>query len=460
MRKFAAAFLLLAALSAGVLGWAAVRMTDGLYRVEVPCRTLLGDPSAAAGLEADVSLEVDWRLLWHTVLTAQGAPETAFRFVRAGEAPDPFASQPSLDIGPYSTGGFGSEAGLPLDGSVPWVTQQLGGMEALYAEIAARTPAGTSHSETVRLAEALPYYPLEISLQLGENFWEGYYVADAPGQDLRGLLAGRLQIPADGADCPELTVTKDAAGRVTAISLSENGAPVLETASAILPPDARQRGVCLFAFAGGWAAAHPPGLGWGVYGLPYGAGEDTPDFAVYPRQLSLVLPLEAGERVLAMAPAAEGDAALLVSEDAAGCFLTVLDAGGERPQRLTLPLTPPRETDGGRPACTVTAGSGFAVIGAGDRLAVVTCGSGVWQLAFCAGTDAAQRAVARQGWTWAASDGPGFAWDSRGVMLAVWDAGGLGWLGTYDIGLACNRGSQSPVCTAQRAPALCWRPAG
>lgn len=481
MRKTVAVFLLLAVLAGGLLCAAADRLCEDLYQVEMPCRTLSGDPAAAAGLVADIEMDVDWRLFWHTRLTPQAAPETTFRYQRAAHGPDPFISQPTLDIGPYAQGGFGSEYGLALDGSDGWVTQSAGGMEALYAAIAARTPAGGSRSETVRLADALPYYPLAITLQLDADFWHNYYVADpdAPTdreytseQDLRVLLADWLQLPIDAADCPELTVTKDTEGRVVSVDLNSQSAPSLATVSAILPLNAQQQGSCLFAFSGDWALQHPSAMGWGVYCLPYSAGQDAPgSYAVYPQQLCCVLPLADGERVLAMAPSHEGDAALVVSRTLTDCRLTVLDTATRQPTyQLALPLAPSPDGNSGLPSCSIATGDGFAVIEADGQLAVVARGEkDDWQLAFCADLAAAEQAVAWQGWQRKAPQS--LAWDGRrlalgcylqdaqgelGVMLAVWEAGDLTWLGCYDTSLDCNRGAAGWVGTVEEAPPLAW----
>lgn len=483
MRKTIALFLLLAVLAAGGLCAAAGRLRDDMCRVEMPCETLAGEAAAAAGLVADVGMTVDWRLFWHSEWTPQAAPRTTFSCQRASRRPDPFTSRPALDIQPYAQGGFSSEYGLALDGSEEWVMRSAGGLEELYAAVAARTLAGESRSEALPLANLLPYYPLSLTLQLDENFWHDYYVADpaAPqdgeyssAQDLRALLAEQLQLPVDPADCPELTVTKDAAGRVVSVNLSSQSVPSLACVSAILPFDAEGQGSCLFAFAGDWVLQHPPALGWGVYCLPYTDGQDSPgQYAVYPQQLSLALPLEKGERVLDMVPASEGDAALVVSQTAAGdCRLRVLDAATRQPtQQLALPLVPKKDGNSSLPVCTVTAGSGFAVVTAGGRMAVLARGEGGdWQLAFCADLAAAEQAVARQGHKWEGQQS--LAWDGRrlalgrylqdaegnwGMMLAVWDADGLCWLGCCDSSLDCNRAADGWVVATEDAPPLSWR---
>lgn len=80
MKKSAILFLLLFCLSVTALGGLAVWVNQGAETVEVTEETLLGDPGAAAGLEATVRREMRLQLGWETTFAPQNPQQAQTRF--------------------------------------------------------------------------------------------------------------------------------------------------------------------------------------------------------------------------------------------------------------------------------------------------------------------------------------------------------------------------------------------
>lgn len=80
MKKSAILFLLLFCLSVATLGGLAVWVNQGAETVEVTEETLLGDPGAAAGLEATVRREMRLQLGWETTFSPQNPQQAQTDF--------------------------------------------------------------------------------------------------------------------------------------------------------------------------------------------------------------------------------------------------------------------------------------------------------------------------------------------------------------------------------------------
>ena len=76
MRRALAAFLVFAALSAGLLLGASAVLSPQGDQIEVACRTLAGEPSAAAGLTLTAERTCGDHQFWVATLPAR-APEQA-----------------------------------------------------------------------------------------------------------------------------------------------------------------------------------------------------------------------------------------------------------------------------------------------------------------------------------------------------------------------------------------------
>lgn len=92
MKKSAVLFLLLFCLSAATLGGLAVWVNQGAESVEVTGETLLGDPGAAAGLEATVRREMRLQLGWETTFSPQNPEQAQTDFSFFSIVPDVWES--------------------------------------------------------------------------------------------------------------------------------------------------------------------------------------------------------------------------------------------------------------------------------------------------------------------------------------------------------------------------------
>lgn len=92
MKKSAILFLLLFCLSVTALGGLAVWVNQGAETVEVTGETLLGDPGAAAGLEATVRRKMRLQLGWETTFSPQNPQQAQTDFSFSSIVPDVWES--------------------------------------------------------------------------------------------------------------------------------------------------------------------------------------------------------------------------------------------------------------------------------------------------------------------------------------------------------------------------------
>ena len=299
---------------------------SGKDRVTVTEQTVLGSPEAARGLTLETQYSYDYQIFWHTVcpVSAEPQPETDFRFCSIRQE----TYRESEDVlylyaGNYS---FGMSGSIDLE----WEKENAridGAMILPVLDVADRTAAGETRTETLSLRDYYDWFPICM---------DGTPMLDIQNEDEWAKKLNRLfPVPVPESLQVEVTVSRAENGAVYEVNCQDVcDTPVWLSAECVVLEDA----VYLLP-TGNVDFSHLP-LGYGVYRIPRKASS---------QQVSeSVLDLDRAENVFAVDPARsqavrllqgldEGE--LLILEDSAGT-LTVLDAGrGEVRQRLDLGQT-------------------------------------------------------------------------------------------------------------------------
>lgn len=362
MRRALAAFLALAALSAGLLiGTSAALVPQG-DRVALFSRTLAGQPAAAEGLELTAVRTCGDHLFWVTTLPAHapGEASTLFGFAGAPQYLDiPWAEQPPLTVelalNGYVINGDAHPVYDAILETMAGQTERRPGDELLYT----REDGTQALRRQVQLSDYTDVLPLTV------------FYSPVDGMD---ALAARLQdyfsIPVPDGLTVEVRMAVAPSGELVSGTLWQDRLTLTS-------PGVRRGDGILFTLCPGGALAGAldgggiPG-GWGLYWMD-GAG----------RSLETRWSLPAGER-----PAgfwADGDTLFFLSRDQDTAWLYLLDAGSlETRQRLPLfPLDKAEEN----PISHLDAEAGFAAVVSPGHLSVLRRdGAGAWELSFTAET--------------------------------------------------------------------------
>ncbi len=299
---------------------------DGKDQVTVTEKTILGDPAMAQGLTLETRYSYDNQIFWHTVcpVSAEPQPETEFRFYSAqqhtaGEVEDFLY----LYAGNCS---FGMSGSIDLE----WEKENAridGAMILPVLDVAGRTAAGETRTETLSLRDYYDWFPICM---------DGTLMLDIQNEDEWAKKLNRLfPVPVPESLQVEVTVSRAENGTVYEVNCQDTtDTPVWLSAECVVMEDA----VYLLP-TGNVDFGHLP-LGYGVYRIPREA--------VSYRVSETVLDLDQAENVFAVDPAQSqavrllrglDERELLVLEDSTG-ILTVLDAAqGEVRQRLDLGQT-------------------------------------------------------------------------------------------------------------------------
>lgn len=354
--------ILLLALALGCLVGAGVAVGKTQTAVEYAETPIYGDRAAADGLRIAVGQNCGRYLLWDTTLFFDGAEtkaESDFRFVasqaRQVREFEPAGLQLWYElIGGMSYGsGSGSDEGKTADELRAFWDENptTSTMAPLLLDAIAQAGAGETRLTVLRLRDYYEYFPVEHSMALKDlsgNAWTENIQA----------VRDFFRIPVPETFCMSFAVTKNADGRVLALSwypgkrtLVDASGSAVAAASAdmawgtvddgtqVYPEPIGVSAVtadwCFFAFsdydATGRcqidASAIPGGLG--VYRLPWSWDERYDGHSTYDAsRLKTVFPLPEEEPVLALG-ADEKGRPLLVTASAGQMFLTVLDQTGE-----------------------------------------------------------------------------------------------------------------------------------
>lgn len=208
MRKSLAAFCLVFALLAGFFGYTVVEALDAQDAVSFTVEQQIGDPTAAQGMELNLSTSLDGDMVWDTTLPLS----------------DPLRCRTDFRYDPGNIN-WHTEYSLPPTLEVPgtnmslyiWADELSSSPAALayqtvIQDVASRAPAGEgTHSETVNLKQYLDYYPVFLcNVPLPEPYdssWEDWDLTQA------------LHIPVGEADVVQIDVEKTQDGTIRSVSI-------------------------------------------------------------------------------------------------------------------------------------------------------------------------------------------------------------------------------------------------
>ena len=447
MRKSLLLFVLLAALSAGLLAGACAAVQGRREAVSYRAEILAGDPAAADGVELTWVSTCGYHLFWHSTFPAAAPEEAETRFSYSGQEPSWITEldEDVLELSP----------GLNFLDIAP--DSPSAGLRALWAELSAQTsplPGDETYTEhnglisikrEIQLADYLTDFPLSVDRLVytawaaDREFGTSQYDTSINAEELTRRFRAYFPIPVPEGLAMEISMTPDASGQLLSAHFL-----TLDSSLLTLQADCVSTGEgVLFALCAGGSMAKAldgsriPG-GWGIYRLSPGGDLET------------VYSIPNGGR--AMAFWSDGDGTLfLLTEEKGAALLTLLDAA-----TLTLvaawELFPAAE-DTPHPQVFPQSDSSFCLLSAGDFLAVLNRRSGAWVMDFTADTSlqsslgcplstpSSRLSLCYDG-TRLAITGPCPSTKSE-YFLAVYTVDGLEYLGGYTSSLY---GNHPPDC--------------
>ena len=294
---------------------------------------LYGDKSAAEGLSVNIRVHCNNRLFWDTTYTAGKEPgiHTDFHFSQAEQNRQPgVPDRHGIWFNIQDNFGFSSGRGIdPDDFSHRSLT---GGMEKIFKDVANRTAAGSTHTETVYVSEYYDFYPVTVELIL-PVYWKEWVDGNLSIQQaitdrsasINRKIASYFKIPVRDDHQVEVAITKNDDGLIADIrirSVDDSGLD-LRTASVVT------ENACYFTLGNRtWRGdiidtSYMPG-GYGIYCLPF-TSEGEHRF-VSGDDLRMVYALDEQIQVVNMAVDKDGNKLLLLTRESGVCWLTVLDA--------------------------------------------------------------------------------------------------------------------------------------
>ena len=277
--------------------WAAVLVKDQFARrddVVFTENVILGDPSMVEGVQVEVTAEWDNRLFWQSVYTAGEDPamRTEYTFAERKIYPDP----------PFQPSGVRMET--VIEPYIPYdifenPDVQLDGIAQKYYDLAQRTPAGGYGEETILLSDCMEYYPLSLSIEVGEyrtiwsSEWEQEHFTDAQWE-LYEIFSDYFKIPVLEGETYDIHLSKNETGDVNTMGGGSGDADGYYMFTwSVVTEDA-----CIFTFntdtqlGNTIDTSHLPD-GYGLYRMPYTYdGEDMETFSI--GEIEMVHPLETG----------------------------------------------------------------------------------------------------------------------------------------------------------------------
>lgn len=372
MKKSAwlAGILLLASIAVFCVGYKTIYALRD--HVDIGETTLMGDKSAAAGLQATAKLMGGNHLIWDAdfPVDQKTAVRSDFHFSQRGESQ--FSSgDPHYDMSLIVRG-----AAKEYNWNQLTEEEKQYGFNRLIEAVTERTPAGETHTETEALSDYFTFYPLSFSLMLpGETatrFYSGESYANDPGtwesvaRPLNEKLNSYFKIPVAGEQM-RVVVTKDQNGTVTRLESWQVIEPAQRLESGIWTESVVTDTACYIVVGttvNGYAydTSCIEG-GYGVYVLPY--GEDTVDAG----GLANFYPVDAEKaKILDISQTEDKEKLLLYTEETGQLMLTVLDTRtGTAEQKLLL-----CETAGFGSITTYAAADFITVIQSGGTFALLT----------------------------------------------------------------------------------------
>jgi len=319
MRKILAALLALFVLSTAVLAAGHTATTKKQTDIHITETTVRGDPSAAEGLELQITANYDRYLYWQTSYAAGAGPtcETDFRFYNSRQNRSRGMTE-TLDIQTASLNyGIGGN-GIDLE---EWENNQEVGRQTMMLKPAIDTASRTSASETrTELLNLRDYYDL-FKVQI-EVHLSGAIKRD---DSWKSAIASYFRFPVPEDLQVSVTVTKDEAGNITDVNVEEvKGEDIYQAyASGVMLQD-------VFYFV--MVNSGEPGLDfslipeYGIWALPLHREKENGITTVTYGDLQLVHALDretaAAQRLTA---SADGTRLHLITKENGQLYLYILD---------------------------------------------------------------------------------------------------------------------------------------
>ena len=222
MRKSLLLFLLLVALSAGLLAGACAAVQGRRETVSYRTEPLAGDPTAADGVELTWVSTCGYHLFWHSTFPAAAPEEAETRFSYSGQEPS-WITELDEDVLELSHG-------LNFLDIAP--DSPSAGLRALWAELSAQTsplPGDETYTEhnglisikrEIQLADYLTDFPLSVDRLVytawaaDREFGTSQYDTSINAEELTRRFRAYFPIPVPEGLAMEISMTPDASGQL------------------------------------------------------------------------------------------------------------------------------------------------------------------------------------------------------------------------------------------------------
>lgn len=215
--RFRIASILIAAalvLSCGVLAAGHFSLYTQRDAVTLEETTLLGDVSAAEGIQVGIRTELMNQLFWDTQYTAGTSPAIHTDYTHYWSK-QPNSREWDGDI--LRVDHLGSYGVTDRE----WETEDEYGMQKPFNDVASRCPAGTEeYTERVRLRDYYEYFPIYVStVDILSEDGGSYYLEDGESVEMmmQDFLRSQFRFPVPEDLRIEISIGKDPDGAVTMI---------------------------------------------------------------------------------------------------------------------------------------------------------------------------------------------------------------------------------------------------
>lgn len=330
MKKYLCILAAVLILSVGTLAAGHLWVNSAREKVDIREIVLEGNPAAAAGLSITChGSDQENHLFWDTTFTPGRTEqaETLFRLSAAGE--DKSFSWPDFIRLDQASDEFSiSSMDLEqLDQAFPECMIQP------VLDVASRTAAGETRTETVRLADYYEFYPLTLDTNSIKYPNNSIFLSSEEMQ----WLSEYFQVKVDAEETREVTVEKESDGRFASIEMSGSSGDWLQSDGVIT-----EQGIFLIAESVD-DSGNPDGRlecrdGPGVHLIRYQEDREDEPVESYLELFEPQLFYPTGSaRALRLCISPDERELLLYTQEEGALVLTVLDAAtGEVLQRLDL----------------------------------------------------------------------------------------------------------------------------
>lgn len=331
MRKSFLIMVLMLAMSVGLVYVAHGRVEQDKERVAINETVLYGDKAAAEGITIDCSAYCANHLFWDTHYTVGEEPvtHTDFTFSQAEKRQSNNYPYPGIVIyGNYGGYGINSTGGISME-------EQTTPVQA----VASRTAPGEEHKETVYMKDFYDYYPIYVDARQSD-------IVNVLSEDKQKTFSDYFKFPVYPAHQLEISVTKDAAGSVHSISVTDLNGVYLVSESVLTDSGCFFILSCRTSNDGSLLDTSQIAGGYGIYYVPYDEDNNTIDLAV--EQVDMVFGVDAEQaEIVSLRASTDKKTLLLLTRENEAYMLTVIDAATmTQRQKLKLLSTPEAESFG------------------------------------------------------------------------------------------------------------------